>query len=866
MTIELNNPATYNVTEIVQRMSKASTVSFTVISDRVDAAVLPIRSRVRFTITNSVGVKTCFFDGFTLPANRSLSRGTDQVEYTAADVIEQLGNQPCDEVNQWYNRTSNDAGVYPYPSDYTLEQIINTELASVVGSGKLIEALDFTALGAIKDLVPREFEVKGKTFLGILDALASEVVVMGFWYDPSTLNMGVMPPTGGGTLRFYDLSAAPSSPKDVVLNDSLSDLATNCESITINEDVSACCDKLTFYGWGTFHEYRELLTPAWGSDIGEFNVLLRNNASTGALEQFSGAAWLAIPNDIAGTPWHPNSTYKQAPFGFRRYSTAHEIADLRVTKDASVSPARLIRSQQSMVVELRKYNWDTGSMVATGSDGTIWTGSFNLRTGVKEAAFTGAPESYGSVAPISPIIYEQVGPPAQTERNYLLLADHAVYKRTFNFDANISGDSGFDAVVHQNCFMYSPIGDQVWLTYTGRDDISSVQQDLSLGLSKHLKLYDVRFFKYTDIRGTVLRDDTAEIAAYAATLFAFLKRARIYGQIAIHNDARTVNSDFPMGCYVQVKNWQVADGTYAIPARVQGRRFGQLMSDWRAELEFDQPQTYTPLDLIKKFRAYFEHHQLSGETGGFKGPNANAIPGHVTTQKTREPSGKPQTPINPPIQWATPPTPATANVIDSRFVQGEITVQAGGASSNVSSTFTYKWQSLDGKIVSQAGLTPFYRPYNNEVFVIPAPVGSKCVGWLVPSGSGNQALLWSVNEKLDYQVCTTSASFVFRDGDGSLDMANVLLAVDGSPVVDINGNLVVATGTPYESAYDEMVVGSDYKLVSDVDANLMVQQQPTIEPSYFDDVVVDVSGDTFSNVLYAIPTGSAIVDDGVVAN
>ncbi len=206
MPLELNSPSTYEVSEISQRMSKAATCAFSVISDHADAGLFPARTRVMFSVTKASGMnpKVVLFDGYTLPASRKLAPGAEQVVYTAADIVEQLGYTPCDEVNQWYNRTTNDAGVYPYPTDQTLEQIITTELASIVGAGKLIYALDFTALGSVKDIVPREFEVKGKTFLGILDALATEVGVMGFWADPSTLNINVSPATGGSTLRFYD--------------------------------------------------------------------------------------------------------------------------------------------------------------------------------------------------------------------------------------------------------------------------------------------------------------------------------------------------------------------------------------------------------------------------------------------------------------------------------------------------------------------------------------------------------------------------------------------------------------------------------------------------------------------------------------
>ena len=627
--IELNDPTLYHVKEITHTMGRASFLKFHAEAQLGDADVSSARVNVRFTVNGVV-----WFAGKVLPVSRAITVEQDGIEYLAADFMEYLAHNPCDEVNRFYNRTLSDGTIYAYPDDKTIEDIITTEFASLVGTDKPIAALDFTDLGAAKDSVVYDFETKGRTFLELLQALAAEIPVMSWWLDPTTVGGKSV---SGATLRFYDVTAVPDPPVEVrmVPKSSGSDPDANVLSIKIEEDISESYDTLTVEAGGDLQEYDELLTNEWDeTKIGEFGVFLRENPTTQVIERLVSGAWTSA-NTGANKPWQMTSVLPEARFAYRRYRTSKEIVDFRITLDDTVSPARLLRAEQSMFMLGLKHVWYAG-LITFIESGNVYAGI--LLNGVKiglpyyadgATADSGSEiQSLGIVRPQEDLYptwpapqdaprYD-IGSPSSWERDVVMAPSVQVWRTDYIFNANNSGDSDYDAVANTPTFVYWPVGDRVWMKYTGRDPLIVTRTDATLGYDKHLHVYDSRFFKYTDLDGNVLRDDTAALNDFADALFALVKRKRYYGTVEVHTDPDTVLTDYPMGCAISVRNWQTLGNVLSISARVQSITLSKTNEEWTVELGFDNPQTYIALDRTRQWRRWFNQNDIAtvGGTGG----------------------------------------------------------------------------------------------------------------------------------------------------------------------------------------------------------------------------------------------------------
>jgi hypothetical protein len=264
--IELNSPD-WIVENLIQEMSRATVCRFRPSGSLADDTRLAARTKVQFTRD---GVK--LFAGVTLPAEITIAASGDDVVYTAADVLEYLGNNPCDEINSRYNRSLADSSIADDPTEETIETILDTEFGSLVGPGLLIGNIDYSDLPAsVREYIPRDIETTGKTWIGLIDSVLRDIAVVAYWYDPSTIPDGDVI---GGTLRLFDISGRNRSPAPVPTN---AILPTRGENIAgspepnvidcrITVDVSQTYDKLTFKGWGDLRERREKATSAWSSN------------------------------------------------------------------------------------------------------------------------------------------------------------------------------------------------------------------------------------------------------------------------------------------------------------------------------------------------------------------------------------------------------------------------------------------------------------------------------------------------------------------------------------------------------------------------------------------------------------------------
>jgi len=629
----------YIVEEIEHNMKRASTCRFKVAADLVDSDALADRRPVKFTIGSTI-----VFAGRILPATRRLDTTRDEIEYLASDVMEFLATNPIAMANEWYNR-SRDQNIYPYPTDYGIRSIIETELNSIVGTGKPIGALDWTNVPAeTQALVIYNFQTKGKTWLGLLESIAAEVPTLAWWYDPSTTSGSSVE---GGTLRFYDLSVTAGTTNVAVIarKDGVSDAYTpNVESIDLSIDISQSYDRLTIHGWGDMQERLDPARPGWAyASDGRFTshwdpVILRDSStSPGKVEKFSpnggGGTWSVSPDNTASQPYYPTSQRQVNRDAYRKYSVPMEIVDLRLSRDDSVSPPRYTSAERSMWVYTLNYGWDCGP-VAFPIDGGYYSGA--LVNGTKYVMFTnGIYDDFGNVRP-DPTIYPNypddplpkvdIGTPAQYERNYFTTQNPMVFRTNYYFDSvsPSAPDAGDWANLSGNfCFCYWGLGSvptrtDLWLLYTGREELAVTAEDPSLGYSKHMELWDQRFFRYTNLDGDVLRDDTAMLQSYADTLFAFISRKRVYGSVTLVADPTTALTAHPMGTIVRFRNWKTAGATFDVPAIVQSIKLSSLRDEWKLVVGFDSPNTFHSLDITTKFRQYFESNQVNG-TGGVLG-------------------------------------------------------------------------------------------------------------------------------------------------------------------------------------------------------------------------------------------------------
>ncbi len=631
--LELNS-SSFQLGDIRHQMSRAATARFSLRADLGDATPLPARQRVRITIGS-----TLVFAGRVLPVERMIARNSDTTSYVAADVLEYLARNPAAVVNEFYNRNPIDDAAYPWPQDKTIKNIIETEFTSIVGTGLTIGALDWSDLPtAVRDMIVPDYQVKGKTWLGILESLASETAVLAWWYDPTACPTGE---TEGGTLRFYDLSKVPSPAKDAVIAPkdpfSYAGATVNVESVKITEDVSNTYDRLTFYGWGDFYELYELTEKKWGvgpifSVEGDEEILRRK--ADGNYESWSGASWGAVDYTLQYIAWTPRNTHSNHRYAYRRYSVTNEIVDLRLVLDHSYTPARAVKAERSMWAFTLLWEWNVGVISFTGPSPTLYHSGY-VSGGIKNVTYTfgwiatapGNPDGigdYGLVRPV-PTVYPDyptindtdmllaLDGPASTEKNYLLFDRPLVVETNVHFLGSDDG-TGFppaSALVGPTLTMFWPVGDSVYLRYTGKIELSAVRTS-ALGISKHLKVYDQRFLKYTDIDDTVIRDDSAMMGAFADALFSQLSRVRTYGEIDLIVTPEDLMTDWPMGAGVRLVNYGTDGATKTLSARVQSLNISLVRDSKKLTIGFDSPDSFLPLDRSMQFRQWFRSNDLTG--------------------------------------------------------------------------------------------------------------------------------------------------------------------------------------------------------------------------------------------------------------
>lgn len=856
----LSDDSVYQITEIEQAMRRASRASFYRHQDAGDAVALPVRSGVVFVHNGVV-----WFAGRTLPAQRSIRAGQDVVQYVAADYLEYLGMQPCDEVNEWYNRTLTDTSVYPYPTGQTVREIIETEFASIVGALKPIGSLNFDELGDIGDIVIYDFQTTGKSFLGLLDALCNEVPMMAYWYDPSTIPVETPQKLNGGTLRFYNLATESADIAHLILNPKGAgafDVAAptvNCESVDIQEDISASYDEVTLVGWGDMSEQYELASPAWteGSPGQDFEILMRDNPATGRPEAFPV---------IYGHPWSPESTRENHRYMNRRYSVEHDIVDLKLTLKEGADPPEWIRQEQSMHVEVLAYTWYAGPIGFIDADGQAQNGYID--DNVKVVPYTGGfVDDFGSVEPNHTLYPDypgepltprfSIGVPAAFERNYFLLANALVRRTGYRFTANLSGDTDFDDVVGINTYKYWQTGDEVWMYYTALDTLEVSVSNLALGYAKTLRIYDQRFLKYTNLDDEVLRDDTALMTVHAQAIFDLVSRPRHYGNAMVHLDPDNLDT-FGMGFTVDVTNWRTNGNVYEPNVRIQGRTLTQLRDEWRLKITFDNAVTYVPLERTLKAREFWKGNKEEG-SGGLQGKRGDTLV--VPDGNGKKPAkGIADLTDNAVDNTSTETTTPLAQVLRGKIAV--VTNTADDTPNNLTYQFTANFNGVD--YASLSAEYPLLRPYTDAFLVRPAAEGSDCLVFLFPNAdnSGYYGRLAFCDEKLIGEECESNIQAIYDpDGGtgGELSMDAIIIGDDGHAVSDKDGNVVIGT-----SSYDEWVdhpedyiaVGADGDIVFDKDGNAVHTLDPdaVVEETYFDILVASATGGSLSTIAGNIVT------------
>lgn len=712
MPIELNRES-IEILEISHRMSRAAICRFRLNSidtngsdagqpidpDDSDAGFgfgdserLPDRAEVRYTADDG----TILFVGKILPSQRNIGSNSEGIEYTAADLIEYLGHNPCDEIHRHYNRNRNDSIATDYPIDFTIEQIVDSEFARIVGSPStaehLIEAIDWSAAEDLRDLVVYDFQTEGKTWLQILDQLRDEIPMLGYWLDPRGADRSN--DIRGVTLRFYNLSPREGGSDEIEDDERVrvvlpkrdgesSNNYENVESFTFEEDISQCYDKLTIKGWGDFSERRDKLEPAWDPAANKAGVFsrpedyptngakvvypLRKHPDTGVWQRYSDAAnaWLTT----AGNIWHPDRDTVDARRAYRRYKTPNKpdgserrVANIRIESQSNATgEEQLVSVSPAIFVEALKHVWYTGSLNFT-IGGNQYNGSLSDNT--KIIPFTGGVENdWGDVEPdrgFYPDYPSGPGGPTSepvpkfplesnisAEENMILFSQPLVRETKYIFTANLDG-SGWNNIVNEVVYLFWPAGVDVWAEYTQWDEFNATRENTFFNYEKHLVLYEPRFFKYTKRDGTVIRDDTAIMSEYAETLFDFLIKPRYYGgavlDVSVLDDGAEVfnrrdgERDIFMGSPVQIENWKPRNAYTLFAPRVliQSIELSEYDSAKRVKIGFDNPQTFIPLENTKRFRSFFENAFNNGvggtNGGGSVGSGCGCSGGGATTR------------------------------------------------------------------------------------------------------------------------------------------------------------------------------------------------------------------------------------------
>jgi len=705
------NTESIEILELSHRMSRASRCRFVLNSVRVsgsnagtpidpdssaagfgfgDSEKLATRQEVRYTADDG----TILFVGKVLPARRSISATSEGIEYVAADIVEFLGNNPADQVNRFYNQNRNDSTAFSYPTEFTIEQIVQTEFARIIGvpsnAEHIIESIDWSKAEDLRGLTVYDFQTEGKSWLQLLDQLRDEIPMLAYWFDPRGADRSS--DTRGVTLRFYNLSPASNGDDSISNNERVrlvlpkrdsegSNNFQNIMSFNFDEDISQSYDKLTIVGWGDFYERYDKLRPAWLSGISRSGLFsnpdgfpdsasdktvypLRRNPDTGNWQryddsQINGGAWM--PN--AGNVWTPDRNTIDARRAFRRYQTPNKPngeqrriinfkAEMQLGTDEQ---SRLVSVENAIRMETISHIWYMGEVQASAQ-------------GVKIGPFTGGVQNdWGDVRP-SVTYYPDypIGPPlpggggnaemqpkfelpitAVVEENIFFLSQPLVRETKYLFTENQSG-TGWNNLVNTLVVLYWPVGFDLWANYTQWDEFESRRFNESFGYEKHLVLYEPRFFRYTNINGEVLRDDTAIMNEYSETLFDFLIKPRYYGAAEIDvsvlgSETRVFSNranqrDIFIGSPIQIENWKPQNQytTFFPKVLIQELDLSKYDSEKTVRVGFDNPQTFIPLENTKKFKSFFEgafNNGIGGTNGsGTVGNGCGCGGGGATTQ------------------------------------------------------------------------------------------------------------------------------------------------------------------------------------------------------------------------------------------
>lgn len=756
---EINDTSVYEVTSLVHTMGRASRMTFFAHAALGDSTALADRTEVKYTVGG-----VCVFYGRTLPAKRTIRPdGQDVIEYTAADPLEFLGNNPVansgDGVNQWYNRKDIDVSAYVYPTAQRVRDIVDTEFASIVGVGQVIYAIDWSDAGSPANVIPLTFQVKGKSWLGLIEALVNESPGLSYWYDPTTYNEGS---NHKGTLRFYDLTAAGSSPKRVVLpmrDPLIAPLygSANWESGEVVDDVSASYDTVVIHGWGTMTEVYGDVTEDWtalsSGAIGGTMPYLRKT-STGSIQAFvpdaGGGTW-TDESAVSPRPWFPESNAPGYKSAYRRFSVAAEIADIKIARSNTGSPAEYRREVQSMWLDVCQNVWDIGAAWTSGTPPNTITHQPHLVAGIRVDAYgpsssvdnDGDVHANPTLYPTYPTIgtYETkfpLAPPLAVERDRLLLKDPVTRRTDYVFTSLVAftGSTFYTNLLNQVCFKYWPIDFGMKLRYTSRADLSISHTDGSLGYDKRLDLYDERFLIYVDKDGNTLRDDTAYLNAYLDPVWALVKRKRTYGSLTIHEPAGTNPlALWPMGNGVTLCNYGADNGTRTLPARIQSVDLSQYVANQKVAITCDRENTFLPLSKYLEGKEWFVGHAQDGE-GGLEGKRGNRL---VVDKKKQKTTGGQSAPGDQAHNQTVATTPHTADIV---FVRGHITdrsIAVGIATTDTAAASCVKYRAKSADEVYDTGATqqvPLLRQFRDRTTLKAAAIGSECIIALVASNTG----------------------------------------------------------------------------------------------------------------------------------
>lgn len=668
------DPSTYDVIEITRRLNAPAIMRFR--TPRLRSEQYPsgwlVRQEVSFI---KDGVKLFF--GRVLPQTFTISANEDEREYVAADVLEYLAHNPCDEVSEWYNRT-NAPVLSGYPIGQTLRQILEAEWASIINaSNGLIDSIDWTAANGREDVVIPDFSPKGKTWLGVLDSLISEVPVLGYYYDPTSVPGTSLLGVTNGVLRIIDTSniPTPTSSSRVVVpfpkttGHTVGDGTPIVERMSITQDISRSYDTLVVRGRGSFVEIeKEKLGIGWtanqvsrmGPDT-PFSIqlprtTLRDDPGGSSKPQvWSLGNWTGSFSDsLSSTPWYPDKPRLEDQRAYRRYQADFRVAAFRLERnpvtgvlgevDAQIRAYHLQYPRREFRATLANNYSETVGLtfrIANGPGSVTYIGSLGGPDGHRRAvAFSNQQtdlntgqtiidlgdhlphEGYYPTYPTVDVDNEplvEIEGTITTEDVYVILPYSLIAQFTYFFtERAVNVPATYTALVGNTVYVYWPYGNDVWLDYTSQQDFEVTLTDSSRGWDKTLVLYEQRLFIYEDVNGDTLRDDTALLAEYADIVFDAINRPTYDGDCTVHATVSDIAS-YQLGKAVRFTNYADPNNSalsYWSPEGVI-REISILptTTDGRLTFRLNSEINFDPIERTKVFRAYLRRNEQSGQGG-----------------------------------------------------------------------------------------------------------------------------------------------------------------------------------------------------------------------------------------------------------